>query len=47
MSVATDLTKIFDMIHNENSTSTMPPEFEFGDDEENNSFLDKYVLKWV
>lgn len=47
MKVANELTQIFGMIHNESSTATMPPEFEFKKEERKETFLDKYILRWV
>lgn len=43
--LAKELSDVLDMVHNVNSTATMPPEFEF--DKEHNTWLDKYVLRWV
>jgi len=47
MSWITDLSEIFDMIHNTNSTATMPAEFEFNNDDQPDTLFDKYVLRWV
>ena len=41
-----ELSDVLDMVHNVNSTATMPSEFEF-DNKEYNTWLDRYVLRWV
>lgn len=46
MTVINDLQYIFDNIHNVESTSTMPPEFEYSTVIEPNTWFDKYILRW-
>jgi len=47
MKIAIELSNIFEMIHNESSTATMPAEFEFKTEERKETFFDKYILRWV
>lgn len=47
MSALTDLNYIFDSIHNESSTSTMPEEFEYSTTPEKETWFEKHVLRWV
>ena len=47
MSAITDLQHIFDSIHNKNSTSSMPIEFEYSTTPEKDTWFDKYVLRWI
>lgn len=47
MTTLKDLNYIFENIHNKNSTSTMPKEFEYSPTPEKETWFDKHILRWV
>jgi hypothetical protein len=41
-----ELQRIFDSIHNINSTATKPADFEFKEESQKDNWFDKLVLRW-
>jgi hypothetical protein len=41
-----ELHRIFDSVHNINSTATKPADFEFKEEPQKDNWFDKLVLRW-